>query len=305
MSASNDHRPLTGRLSSRLHAWLDRAGLVLLLSLAVLLLGRGAAMALEVPPYHGYVNDYANMISPAAKAQLEATLQEFDRTDSTQIAILTIPSLEGDDLEDFSIRTVDAWKVGQKGKDNGVLLLAVKNDRKLRIEVGRGLEGVLTDLAAGRIIDLVITPRFQAGQFDEGFEAGVAALIQTTRGEFHAERLPARRGGGPPPLFTYLFFGALIVAFLGSVSRKLGMGAGALLLPLLFLLAGGPFGLLLLLLMPAGALAGLLLPFLLAAFLRGGGGGFYTGGGGFGGGGGGFGGFGGGGFGGGGASGSW
>jgi uncharacterized protein len=286
-----------------------RRGSVVVLLALMLLLCRGAALALEVPPYRGYVNDYAGMISPAAEARLEQTLRAFDRSDSSQIAILTVDSLEGDALEDFSIRTVDAWGIGQKGKDNGILLLAVKNDRQLRIEVGRGLEGVLTDLAAGRIADQVITPRFQAGRFDEGFEAGTVALIQATGGEFQAERLRPGQGGEPSPLFTYLFFGALIVGFLGSVSRKLGMGAGALLLPLLFLLGGGPFGLLiLLLLVPAGALGGLLLPFILAGFLRGGGGGFHMGGGrrrggGFGGGG--FGGFGGGGFGGGGASGRW
>lgn len=288
-----------------------RRGAPVVFALLIFFLCRGAALALDVPPYHGYVNDYAHMISPAVKARLERTLEAFDRSDSTQIAILTIDSLQGEPLDDFSIRTVDAWGIGQKGKDNGVLLLAVKNDHKLRIEVGRGLEGVLTDLAAGRIVDLIIAPRFKAGRFDEGFEAGVAAIIQTTRGEFHPDRLRPRRGKEPPPLFTYLFFGALIVGFLGSVSRKLGVGAGALLLPLLFLLGGGPFGLLiLLLLVPVGAFGGLLLPLILAAFLRGGGGGFYMGGGGFGGGGGGFGGggfggFGGGGFGGGGASGSW
>jgi uncharacterized protein len=264
-----------------------------------------AAWALEPPAYKGYVNDYAHMLKPDTALQLEQALRSFDQKDSTQVAVLTIDSLEGDSLEDFSIRTVDKWKVGQKGKDNGVLLLIVKNDRKIRIEVGRGLEGVLTDLAAGRIVDNVIRPLFKEGRFDEGITAGAAAIIQTCRGEFTAEPRSTRqgRGRGSSPDMGYLVFGLFIISFLGRASRPLGMIAGAVLLPLAVFLGFSSFSLLLLfLLMPVGAMGGLLLPLIFSNMLMGGGG-F---GGGFGGGGdGGFGGFGGGGFGGGGASGGW
>jgi len=275
-----------------------------------------SALALEVPRYHGYVNDYADMISPATETKLEQALQSFERTDSTQVAILTIPSLEGDALEDFSIRTVDQWKIGQKGKDNGVLLLVAKDDRKIRIEVGRGLEGVLTDLLSGRIIDEVITPYFKAGRLDEGFNAGVAALVQATRGEFKGEPRTRRSGrrGEPSPIITYLFIGALVIGFIGQISRPLGIVAGAVLLPLLvFMGLSSPLSLItLLFLVPLGGAGGLLLPFLFANAISSRRDGFYMGGGfggsghdgGFGGGGG-FGGFGGGGFGGGGASGGW
>jgi uncharacterized protein len=264
----------------------------------------------EVPGYKGYVNDYAAMMSAEVRAKLERDLQAFDLADSTQIAILTIDSLDGDPLEDFSIRVVDQWKIGRKGKDNGVLFLVVKKDRKMRIEVGRGLEHVLTDLAAGRIIDRVVTPRFKAGRFDEGFEAGTLAIIQTTRGEYTPEagRKPRPNDGGPPLLFKYLFFGMALIAFLGSNSKPLGVVAGGVLVPLMFFLGlpGALTWTLLLMLIPLGALGGLLLPLLVSNIMRHSGrGGFYTGGGGFGGGGGGFGGFGGGGFGGGGASGGW
>jgi uncharacterized protein len=269
------------------------------------------ALALEVPATQGYVTDLAEMISPATEEKLNQALHSFEISDSTQIAILTIPSLEGDALEDFSIRTVERWGIGQKAKDNGLLLLAVKNDRKIRIETGRGLEGVMTDLMAGRIIDGVVTPRFKAGRFDEGFVAGIDAMIRVTRGEFKGDRLPSRRGGKggeePPPFFAYLLFAAFFVAFLGSSSRVLGAVSGAILLPVIALL-GLPvtLGLLMLLiLIPVGALAGLLLPLLLAGSLSHRHGGGYYGGGFSGGGGGGFGGFGGGGFGGGGASGGW
>jgi uncharacterized protein len=285
-------------------------GLVCLLTLGLLLTGGPTpARALEVPQYQGYVTDLAGMISPAERQRLEQTLLAFEQSDSTQIAVLTIPSLEGDPVEDFSIRTVEAWKIGQKGKDNGVLLLVSKGDRKIRIEVGRGLEGVLTDLLAGRIVDQVISPYFKAGQLDQGFAAGVSAIISATRGEFKGTG-SSRRGArsSQSSLLPYLIFFAILVGFLGRLSKPVGALTGAVLLPLFaFLGLSSPLGwLLLLLLIPGGALLGLLLPILFAN--AGHGGGFYMGGGGFGGGSGGdsgFGGFGGGGFGGGGASGGW
>lgn len=266
--------------------------------------------ALQTPGYKGYVNDYADMISAGVEMKLERALQSFDLTDSTQIAVLTVPSLEGDSLEEFSIRTVDKWGIGQKGKDNGVLLLVAKKERKIRIEVGRGLEGVLTDLMSGRIIDGIITPFFKAGNFDAGFESGLAAIIQATRGEFTADRLPRRQARKEaPPIIAYLFFGILIISFLGNVSRPLGIVAGTLLLPFFAFLGFSSLSLLMLLLLfPVGALGGFIIPLLFASSMRsrGGyhmGGGFGgSGGGGFGGG---FGGFGGGGFSGGGASGGW
>lgn len=267
------------------------------------------AQALDVPAYHGYINDYANMISPAMKAKLDRALRSFDLTDSTQVAVLTIPTLAGDDLAEFSVRTASKWQVGQKGKDNGVLLVVAKAEHKIRIEVGRGLEPVLTDLLSGRIIDNIISPYFKSGRFDDGFAAGVGAIIKATRGEFKGDgirRLGRRRGAEPSPLLKFLFFGIALTAFLGSNSRRLGLLAGGLLFPLAFVFGLLPVGaLFLLFLIPAGAFGGWLLPLFLAGMLRGGS--YYGGGmGGFGGGaGGGFGGFGGGGFGGGGASGGW
>jgi len=274
-------------------------GLCWLFSLAT------AAVALEPPAFRGYVNDFAKLLPPAVAQEIEQALRSFEESDSTQVAVLTIDSLEGDSLEDFSIRTVEKWGIGQRGKDNGVLFLVVKNDRKLRIEVGRGLEGVLTDLATGRILDNIVRPLFKAGRFDDGIKAGVAAIIQTSRGEFMADRRPARPGRHqePPPALAYLFFGLFVTSFLGRASRPLGMLAGAILLPLAAFFGVPTSGLLfLLLLMPIGAVGGLLLPLIVGNMLLGRGG-MPMGGGGFGGGG--FGGFGGGSFGGGGASGDW
>ncbi len=119
------------------------------------------AAGIEVPTLKQRVNDHANMLSPATEGQLEGVLAALEKEESTQIAVLTIDSLDGENLEDFSLRVVEKWQLGQEKLDNGALLLVVKNDRKIRIEVGYGLEGVLTDLTAGRIIRNVITPNFK------------------------------------------------------------------------------------------------------------------------------------------------
>ncbi|HVP78575.1 MAG TPA: TPM domain-containing protein [Thermodesulfobacteriota bacterium] len=282
-----------------------------------------AAYSLEVPKLQGYINDYAEMISPAAKSKLEETLRAFEQSDSTQIVILTVPSLEGENIEDFGIKVGEAWKIGQKGKDNGAILIVSKQERKIRIEVGYGLEGRLTDLTAGRIIDLVIKPKFKQEDFDGGFIAGVSSLIDATRGEFRVERRPQR---SISPFLSIFLFLAIFTLIMGSISRALGGVIGAIGLPILVRLFASVGGITVFILLAVfGFGAGFLLPSLFSSrgsggasrkdgdrHHRGGGffygpgtGGFFSGGGGFGGGGGG--GFSGGGgsFGGGGASGDW
>ncbi|MEW6416822.1 MAG: TPM domain-containing protein [Nitrospirota bacterium] len=281
-----------------------------------------SAHALDVPKLQGYVNDYANMISPSAETELENKLKAFEQTDSTQVVILTIPSLEGEVLEEFSIKVAEAWKIGQKVKDNGVIFLVAKQERKIRIEVGRGLEGRLTDLMAGRIIDLVIKPQFKRGDFDGGFISGAHALIDATRGEFKADgNNLSQKHNNSSRFITFLIFGSFVMLVLGSISRILSAVAGAIGLPVFVYLTVPSIGFSWLIFFALlGLISGLLLPILFssAGVYRGGGfwsgSGYYgTGGGGsggsdFGGGFGGgsdFGGGGGGGFGGGGASGDW
>jgi uncharacterized protein len=276
-----------------------------------------AVYGLDVPRLQGYVNDHAGMISPSAKSKIEEELRAFEQSDSTQIVILTIPSLEGENIEEFGIKVAEAWKIGQQQKDNGVLLIVSKQERKIRVEVGRGPEGKLTDLMAGRIIDQVIKPRFKQGDFDGGLITGVSALIDATRGEFKAEQRPGkRRQKGLPPFLTLLLFLGVFTLILGSISRILGGITAAIGLPAFVYLAVLPVGILAMLLLAlVGFGAGLFLPRLFSSggSRRGGyrdhGGGFFfgpgtggsTGGGGF------DGGFSGGGgsFGGGGASGDW
>ncbi|MBM4135962.1 MAG: methanol dehydrogenase [Nitrospira sp.] len=267
------------------------------------------AHALDVPKLQGYVNDYANMISPEVRSDIENKLKAFEQTDSTQIVILTIPSLEGEVLEEFSIKVAESWKIGQKVKDNGVIFLVAKEERKMRIEVGRGLEGKVTDLMAGRIIDLVIKPRFKEGDFDGGFEAGVSALIEATRGEFKADGKHRHTKIDDFLRFSeFLIFGIVILVILGNISRIIGGIAGAIGLPALVHLILFPVGIITLIVLACiGLGAGLILPVRSSSGRYSRGGGFYWGGGGMSGGGFGGGGFGGGGggFGGGGASGGW
>jgi uncharacterized protein len=269
--------------------------------------------ALDIPQLQGYVNDYAKMISPGMASQLAEELRAFEQSDSTQLVILTVPSLQGDTIEDFGIKVAQAWKIGQKIKDNGLILIVAKQERKIRIEVGRGLEGRMTDLLAGRIIDLVIAPRFKRGDFEGGFTAGVSALIDGTRGEFKAEpRKNTKRSSGGPSILTMVIIGLVGMVFVGSISRILSGVLGAAGVPALLFLGIPGMGILGLILAALVGLAiGLLIPFLFSSRGYGGGFGsgggvFYSGGGGWGGGdsGGGFSG-GGGDFGGGGASGDW
>jgi len=281
--------------------------------LLVLLFTSSACLAVEVPPLRGYVNDYASMLSPGMVQRLESELAAFEQSDSTQIVVLTMPTLEGEVLEQYSIKVVEKWQIGQKGKDNGALLLVVKDDRKIRIESGRGLEGTLTDLTSGRIIRNEISPEFKRGDFDTGVARGVGAIMATVRGEYSAESRDIRRGeSGASPIFTFLLFVLVASVFLGAISKVLGGVAGAVGLPIAAALSFSGISLIFLgLLAVVGFIAGIFAAFLFSAGGRGGfgGGGPFIGGGGFGGGsfgrgGGGFSG-GGGSFGGGGASGGW
>ena len=251
---------------------------IIFLCSCIITIAAAPAAALDVPPLKGYVNDYANMISASARTQIEKELKAFEQSDSTQVVILTILSLEGEVLEEYSIKVGETWKIGQKGKDNGIIFLVSNKDRKIRIEVGRGLEGKLTDLTAGRIIDLVIKPKFKRGDFDGGFTAGIHSLIDATRGEFKAEAKKPARKKGISPYFTILFFAGVVLLFLGRMSKVLGGAAGALGLPaILYLFFGAPlillviFGLL-------GLAMGIFLPFLFSAGGGSGGGGWGSGG---------------------------
>ena len=279
------------------------------------LFGAAPLFALDVPKRaEGYVSDSAKMLSDSARQRLEQLLRDFEEKTSNQVLVATFPRLGGDSLESYSIRLAEAWKPGQKGKDNGVILVVFKEDRKVRIEVGYGLEGALTDALCRLIIENEIVPRFRAGDYDEGIEHAVSAILAATRGEYQASpRLKVGDGRSFIQLMalgllivqvlpTVVFGGLFLLGFLGAVAATV-TGNSFLLVPSVSILILSVFGFLLRLVFQQGFSnsSGLSGRGYYRGYGMGGFGGF--GGGGFGG----DGGFsgGGGGFGGGGASGSW
>jgi uncharacterized protein len=295
------------------------------LTLLLFLLPFTWAVAKDIPPLTGSVNDTANLIPTDQRQRIEAQLAQFEKQTGDQVAVLTVDSLDDEAIEDYANKVARAWALGQKGKDNGVLLLVSKGDHKMRIEVGYGLEPVLTDLQAGVIRDQIIIPYFKKGDFGGGIEAGVNAILSTINGkpvQPAPEAQPSGNGGGSSwPGF--LIFGLFALGpFILNAIRSGSWVVYIVMLPVLFflgLLASPIVG------MIAAGVWLILFPILRMILprtpssgrFRGpggwwigpgwGGGGGWRGGGGFGGGGGGGGGFSGGGgsFGGGGASGSW
>ena len=244
------------------------------------------------------VTDLTGTLSASQVATLEKSLAEFETKKGSQIAVLIVPTTQPEAIEQFGIRVAEKWKLGRADVDDGLILIVAKNDRKLRIEVGYGLEGAIPDAVAKRVIDEVITPYFKAGDFYGGIDAGMQQLMRLIEGE----SLPApdrQDGGGGDEPFVLLVVGGIIAGWLLStmMSRPAAGGVAALGSGVVGAMWLG-FGPILLF------IAVFVFAFVASGFRRGGGWSSGGGSGGFGGGGGSWGG-GGGGFGGGGASGSW
>jgi uncharacterized protein len=158
---------------------IGRAATVAMFLLAALVVRADVA----VPPLTARVTDLTGTLSGQAVQSLEAKVAAFEQKKGSQIAVLIVPTTQPEEIEQYSIRVTDAWKLGRKGVDDGVLLLVAKNDRRVRIEVGRGLEGALPDAIANRIITETITPRFRTGDYANGIEAGVDQIISVVNGE--------------------------------------------------------------------------------------------------------------------------
>jgi uncharacterized protein len=138
--------------------------------------------ARDVPFLSGRIVDEAGMIPADVRQRIEQKLAAFEQKTGNQIAVLTIASLEGDPIEDFSVRVAETWKLGQQGKDNGVIFLVARDERQMRIEVGYGLEPELTDAESGRILDNTVRPAFRNGDFGGGIEQGVDAILAALGG---------------------------------------------------------------------------------------------------------------------------
>jgi uncharacterized protein len=159
--------------------------------LALLLCWAGTALALvAVPPLSGRVVDQTGTLTAGDVASLTQMLRDLETRKGSQVAVLIVPTIDGEAIEQYSLRVAEAWKIGRKKIDDGALLVIAKNDRKLRIEVGYGLEGALTDATTKRIIDEDITPKFKTGDFGGGVAAGVDKMVRIVNGE----KLP-----GPEP----------------------------------------------------------------------------------------------------------
>lgn len=151
--------------------------------LALLLAAVSVSADVAVPPLTGRVIDLTGTLSGGAVSSIEAKLADLETRKGSQIAVLIVPTTQPEEIEQYGIRVEDTWKLGRKGVDDGAYLIVAKNDRRVRIEVGYGLEGAMPDAIANRIITETITPHFKLGDYDGGVQAGVDQMIAVVNGE--------------------------------------------------------------------------------------------------------------------------
>ena len=198
----------------------------LLLLAAVLLAGGALAAGERIPPAPPrYFNDYAGVVSPPVADRLNAQLEQFERASSNQLVVALYPKMESDSsVEDYTVRVAQAWKAGQTGKKNGAVLFAFMAEHKLYLQVGYGLESVLPDATAKRIIEGEIVPRFRAHDIDGGMTAAVNAMIAATKGEYQgtgATQGEGRRSNaGKPGGVGFLVIFILIIIFASRRRRS-------------------------------------------------------------------------------------
>ena len=183
--------------------------------------GQAADALVAVPPLKARVTDLSGTLSRDQAAALEAGLARFEKERGSQIAVLLVPTTQPETIEAYSIRVVEQWKLGRKGIDDGILILGAKDDRKLRIEVGRGLEGAVPDAVAKRIVAEVIGPRFKEGDFFGGLQAGIAKLQAVIGGEVLPTPKSSSRSGSTEMDLETLFIVAMVIAtMLGAVMNR-------------------------------------------------------------------------------------
>ena len=189
--------------------------------LLALLLSGVAQAEVAVPPLIHRVTDLTATLDAQQTQTLEIRFAEFERNKGAQLALLIVPTTQPESIEQFGIRVAEAWKLGRKGVDDGALLIVAKDDHSLRIEVGYGLEGVLNDATANRIIAEIIVPRFKRGEFYSGIEAGTAAMMQLINGE--PLPLPTRRAvaSGKNNIESLMFMAFVLVVGVGGMLRAM------------------------------------------------------------------------------------
>lgn len=188
-----------------------KASLFALCTLLVFISSSVQAELVAIPPLKTRVTDFTQTLTAEQQSQLEAKLASFEQQKGSQIAVLIIPTTQPEDIAQYSIRVVESWKLGREKQDDGILVLVAKNDHKMRIEVGYGLEGAIPDLIAKRIISEVMSPSFKQGDFYGGINNAVDKLIGLVNGE-HLPPPPAKSSqrGSFSNLLPILLFGALI-----------------------------------------------------------------------------------------------
>jgi uncharacterized protein len=189
------------------------------------------ASALDVPYLSGRIVDQAELLAPADEQRIAARLEALERESGAQVVVVTVPTLDGEPVEDYAIKVAETWKLGRKGVDDGVVFLIARDERALRLEVGYGLESKLPDIINKRIIDELVVPRFREGDFAGGVEAGIGAIEKAIRG---GEPLPPPTravgdGRFVPPDSTGLVVGIIFVLFTipFALSALYTSGAGA------------------------------------------------------------------------------
>jgi uncharacterized protein len=204
--------------------------------LALLLCWASAALALvAVPPLSDRVVDQTGTLTAGDIASLTQALKDLETRKGSQVAVLIVPTTDGEAIEQYALRVAEAWKIGRKKIDDGALLVIAKNDRRLRIEVGYGLEGALTDATTKRIIDEDITPKFKAGDFGGGVAAGIDKMVRIVNGEKLPEPEPPHWQDSqsfnlqdlfnPFLIIPAIFFGGLLRGLLGRLLGSAAAGA--------------------------------------------------------------------------------
>jgi len=205
-----------------------RAFAAVLFSVLGILFSVQAEALVAVPPLKSRVTDLTGTLNDQQRSALEQTLAEFEGRKGAQIAVLLVPTTQPEAIEQFAVRVEESWKLGRKGVDDSVLLVIAKDDRKLKIEVGYGLEGALPDITAKRIIEQDIVPRFKQGDFYGGIRAGTDRIMRTIEGE---PLPPPRHAGQQSPLFQHIewLIPAFIILMIAQAIMKklLGRAVGA------------------------------------------------------------------------------
>ena len=184
---------------------------------------RASAAPQKVPANDGWVTDLADLLSPAKEAELEALMESYRNGSGHELALLTVPSLEGGAIEEFALRVGRAWGIGDAERQAGALLVIAALERRTRIEVGRGLEGSLTDAVAGRVLRNVLAPRFRAGDYEGGIDAAIRALHAAAGGDYG----PIERSASESDRAADWVMFAVVAAFVILAMHQRGRGPRA------------------------------------------------------------------------------